>query len=147
MSKIRGRDLGLYVARTSAPSTLTDRTTYTAVGLVTSRSMDRSRNAIDVSDANSGDDMDYLAGRRGRTLSVEGHYDAAHEAGYAILKAAYEAAGTDKIYWLLSTGKSGDKQEYGRGIVTSLNLSAGDDDAATFSAEITIIGKPTESTI
>ena len=148
MAKIRGRDIGLYVhAGASAPADLTDKGDYTAVGLVTSRNMDRSRNAIDVSDADSGDDMDYLAGRRGRTLNVEGHYDATHEAGYVILKAAYDAAGTESIYWLLSSGETGDKQEYGRGIVTALNLSGDDDAAATFSAVINVIAKPVENTI
>ena len=146
MAKIRGRDLALHVARGSAPSTLNDPDQYTLVGNITSRSYDRSRNAIDVSSAASGDDMDYLGGRRSRTLTMEGYFDAVHDSGYAILNSAMEAAGTDSIWWILATGTSGDKIIYGRGIVTELSITGEDDGAVTFTCTINITGKPLEAT-
>ena len=146
MGKIRGRDLGLYVARTTAPSTLNNAGDYTLVGAVTNRNVNRSRNAIDVSSADSGDDSEYLGGRRSREITLDGFYKGEHDAGYAILKAAYDSDGTDLIYWLLTTGVTDDKAEYGRALVTALNTTGEDDGGAQFSVTLQVSGKPTDFT-
>ena len=140
MAKVRGRDIGLYVARGTAPVKLGAASDYTLVGLLTSRSADNARNAIDASDADSVDDMDYLGGRRSRVVSMEGHYDATEEVGVAILKAAYDAAGTESVWFLLAPDELGDKLLYGRAVVTAVNLGGDDDAAATFSVSLAVVG-------
>ena len=63
-----GRDLLLY-AKATAPSTATTATDYTLVGDLTDVSITRSRNAIDDSSKDDGDETSVIAGRRNNTVS------------------------------------------------------------------------------
>ena len=147
MAKKLGRDYGFYVASGTAPSDLAVSSNYTEVGLITSRSYTRARNAVNVSDADSGDDSDYLSGRRERQIQIDGFFDAATNAGQDILESALEDTATTSIWWLFSTNVTGDRQIYGRAIVTAFDISADDDGGATFSATIMVSGKPVEANV
>jgi len=146
MPKKKGRDIGFYVASGSAPSDLADASEYTSVGNLTEQSYERSRNMIDVSDADSGDDSDFLPGRRSRTITLEGYYQPDEQAGQEILHDSLEAD-DDKLYWIISSSTTGDKEIHGRAYVSAINFSAPDEGAATFSATLQVVGKPAESVI
>jgi len=224
MAKKKGRDFGFYVASETAPAVLSTPAGYEAVGLLTEQSYERARNMIDVSDADSGDDMDVLPGRRSRTLTLEGYYNAedsdgqigtlkanisnsvtslgftgddydavtagdflrideeivkvtakgasaltvtraqqdttaaSHAMGDAIFRVGKGQPGVeilhesveaddDKLYFLISTGATGDKEIHGRAYVSAINFSAPDEGAATFSVTLQVVGKPAESVL
>jgi len=139
-----GRELLLY-ATTTSPSTATDASDYTLVGLVTETNLNRSRSAIDVSTKDSGSNSTFIAGRRNETVSASGIFDHTEDAGYTALSDAYEAD-NGTIYLLVSSTTNGDTEWHGTCIITDLSLSFGDDAASTFSMSAQVTGALTEVT-
>ena len=137
-----GRDL-LFYAATSAPSDASDASDYTLVGNVTSTSLSRSRNALDKSSKDDGDNSTFIAGRRNQSVSVSGNFDHTEDAGYTVLSDAYEAA-NGTVYWLISSTTSGDTEWHGSGPITQLDLQFDDESISTFSCAIQASGAVTE---
>lgn len=133
-----GRDFLLY-ALGSAPSAASEATEYTLVGLVRSLSVNQSRNAIDTSTKDDGDDSSFIAGRRNVTLSAGGVFDHTEDGGFTILKTSLAAA-NGKVWFLVTSTATGDTEFYGSGIVTGLNLDFPDEDVSTFAADIQVTG-------
>lgn len=126
-----GRDYLFYVS-TSSPSDATAASDYTIVGDLTSLSINRSRNVLDRSSKDSGDDRELVAGRRSQNVSGSGFFDHTEDAGYTALSDAYEADdGT--IYWLATSTTSGDTEWHGSGILSDLSSTLDDEAISSFS--------------
>lgn len=138
-----GRSYLLYAA-TSAPSDATAASDYTLVGDCTASGISRSRNAIDISTKDDGDDSTFIAGRRNWTVSLSGNFDHTLDAGVTLLEDAWEA--TDGIvYFLLTSTNAGDREFHGQGKITQFDTQFDDESASTFSA--TIQGSGTLSSV
>lgn len=130
-----GRDYLFYVKATSAPSDATAASGYTIVGDLTSLSINRSRNVLDRSSKDSGDDRELVAGRRSQNVSGSGYFDHTEDAGYTVLSDAYEAA-DGKVWWLATSTTSGDTEWHGSGVISDLSSTLDDESISSFSFTI-----------
>ena len=139
-----GREYKLSVAG-SAPGSPELVSLYTAVGLGQSLSISQSRNAMDRSSKDSGDDSTFVAGRRNVTVSGSGIFDHAIDAGYTILESAFASSSGD--VWLIITPlNASDKEWYGKGKITDLSITLDDESVSTFSTTFQIDGVLTSAT-
>lgn len=141
---LSGRDYVAYAA-TSAPSdaTAANDAAYSLIGKATDISISRSRNAIDVSTKDDGDESAFISGRRNQTVSISGIFDHTEDAGYTKLSDAYEAS-NGTVYFLVTSTNSGDTEWHGNGVITDLSTSFADESASSFTATIQVNGALTE---
>lgn len=133
-----GRDFLLYLA-TSAPTDAAITTDYTSVAKLTNVTISSSRNAIDKSSKDDGDESTFIAGRRNTTISGSAIFDHTSDAGQAMVTTAFEAAdGT--VYFLATTSTVGDQEFHGSGIVTSKTIAAQDESTTTIDFTIQVSG-------
>lgn len=132
--KAKGRRQTLYLA-IAQPVDRFDVTEYDAVAYGTSLSDGVSRNQINSSDSDSGDDSEYEAGRRDADVSFQGHYDFADDPGQKVAWDAINAA-DGKVHWLLTSNISNDIEDAGEGIVGSFNRDYPDEGMATVQIDI-----------
>ncbi len=112
----------------------------------TSHDLSLTADMIETTTKDSGGDKEYIAGERDGTVTVEGRYDdAASPVGYSELFAYYKA-GTQLtcVYGLQAVGKKAYTFE---AQISSLNNSAPENEAATFSVDLQITGGVTEVTL
>ncbi len=143
---LSGRDYLVYAA-TSAPTTAAEANdaAYALVGKATDISISRSRNAIDVSTKDDGDNSTFISGRRNETVSISGIFDHTEDAGYTKLSDAFEAS-NGTVYFLVTSTNTGDTEWHGSGVITDLSTSFTDESASTFTATIQASGAVTEVT-
>ena len=144
MANLAGRAYLCY-AGTSAPSAAADNAdaAYALVGKATDISISRSRNAIDTSTKDDGDNSSFISGRRNETVSISGLFDHTEDSGYTKLSDAFEAA-TGTVYFLVTSATTGDTEWHGSGVITDLSTSFADESASTFTATIQVSGAFTE---
>lgn len=138
----KGRDYKLYL-KTSAPSPATTQAQYTAVGNLLSVSISTSRNAIDVSTKDSGDNSDFIAGRRSTTLSGSARFDHVVDNGAALLYTQL-AAESGELWFLVSSATATDEEFYGKGVLTQYDVAFPDDDSSTVDFSIQVTGALTQ---
>ena len=139
-----GRDYKFYVLGT-APSSPAISSEYTVVGLGQTLSINQSRNAMDKSNKDDGDNSSFVGGRRNVTVSSGGVFDHTEDAGYTILETSFaSSAGT--VWFLASPISSGDKEFYGSGIVTDLSVTLDDESVSNFTTTIQVSGALTTAT-
>jgi hypothetical protein len=86
-----GREYTFWVSA-STPSAADESASYTQVGLVTDLNLSISRNAIETSSKDDGDDSSFIAGRRNWTADITAIFDHTSNAGQAIFTTAMNAA-------------------------------------------------------
>jgi len=140
-----GREFLLYVATTapSAASSASD-AAYSLVGLQRNLSFSRSRNAIDTSTKDDGDNSTYIGGRKNQTMTFDCIFDHTEDAGYTKLSDAYESE-SGLVFFLATSTTTGDTEWHGSGVITDLSPSFPDEDVSTFTASIQISGTLTEA--
>jgi predicted secreted protein len=141
-----GRSYLLYVATTApdAAASASD-AAYSLGGLLRNLSLSRTRNAIDASTKDSGDDSTFIAGRRNQSFTADFVFDHSEDAGYTKLSDAYESASAT-VYWLITSTTTGDTEWTGSGIVTDLSLAFPDEDVSTYNLAVQASGAVTEAT-
>lgn len=144
MANLAGRAYLCY-AGTSAPSDATAAAdaAYALIGKATDISISRSRNAIDTSTKDDGDNSSFISGRRNETVSISGLFDHTEDAGYTKLSDAFEAS-NGTVYFLVTSTTSGDTEWHGSGVITDLSTSFADESASTFTATLQVTGALTE---
>lgn len=142
---LSGRDYLAY-AGTSSPSdgSSASDAAYSLVGKVTDISISRSRNAIETSTKDDGDESTFISGRRNQTVTISGYFDHTEDAGYTKLSDAYEAS-NGTVYFLVTSTTSGDTEWYGSGVITDLSTNFADESTSTFTATIQVSGALTEA--
>jgi hypothetical protein len=139
----KGRDYKLYLSA-STPGTATFASSYTVVGNITSVSLSTSRNAIETSTKDSGDNSDFVSGRRSSTLSGSALFDHVSDTGQAILYARLVVeAGT--VWFLITDNSTLSEEFYGSGVLTQYDVSFPDDDASTLDFSIQVSGAITQA--
>jgi len=107
------------------------------VAAATSSTLDTTRNMIDMSNKDTGDMREIVAGRGEWSMSSDNIVDfdvASGSTGYLELFAAWKDGDEVTIKMALKTEESGDPYFEGKAFISSLPLNAPDNDAATFSA-------------
>ena len=137
-----GRDYKLYLA-TTAPSPATISTQYTLCGNLTSVSISTSRNAIEVSTKDSGDNSEFIAGRRSTTMSGSALFDHVVDAGQAKLYTAL-AAENGSVWFLVTDNTTTAEEFYGAGVITQYDVAFPDDDASTVDFSVQVTGAITQ---
>jgi hypothetical protein len=139
----KGRDYKLYLSA-STPGTATFASSYSLVGNITSVSLSTSRNAIETSTKDSGDNSDFVSGRRSSTLSGSALFDHVSDTGQAILYARLVVeAGT--VWFLITDNSTLSEEFYGSGVLTQYDVSFPDDDASTLDFSIQVSGAITQA--
>jgi hypothetical protein len=135
-------------AATTAPTDAFDSAdaAYTAVGFLKNTGYNRTRNAIDKSTKDDGDESSYLGGRRTRAIPFSCVYDHTEDAGQAIVVDAYESA-TGVVYLLISTGVAGDEAFHGNGVVTDASVAMNDQSTSTITFSVKMNGAVTQTTL
>ena len=132
-----------YVTEPTAPSSATAASDYTLVGTSTDLNVNMSRNAMDKSNKDDGDESTFVAGRRNSTVSGTCYWDSTSDAGQDHFQDAFEsAAGT--IWFLATATATGEPEFHGSGIVTDKSLSFPDEGVAALSFTIQVSGALTE---
>jgi len=106
----------------------------TKVADSTSVSITRGHSPRDATSKDSGGYSEILEGLREWSASGEGFFDLAAAYGYTDLEAAY--ANRTQLTVRISTETSGEEYSEGLGYLTSLELSGGVEESATFSFEV-----------
>ena len=133
-----GRDFKVYVLD-SSPSSPAISSEYTVLGLGQTLSVNQSRNAMDKSNKDDGDNSTFVGGRRNITISTGGVFDHTEDAGYTILETVF--ASSDGVVWfLVSPLNTGDKEFYGSGIITDLSITLDDESVSGFSTTFQVTG-------
>ena len=112
---------------------------YTEVSGLTDVSMPMSRNTIDTTDFDSGEDEEHLAARRSGTLSVTANWDE-DDAGLMIVHDAFHAGTACYVRWRPRGNTVGYKEYLFSGTVTSFEESSPNEDKAEVSFEVTKSG-------
>lgn len=143
MSKDLGTDFKLYTAL-SSPSTPEDETdtAYDLVGFATELSLDPSREMIESADKDSGQDMEIIPGRRDFEISGTFNLEKTHDQTAEGQEDLWDSLLQDNtaVYFLLTTGITGDQVFYGQGYVTALTVNAPDQDMLTIEVTIRVDG-------
>jgi predicted secreted protein len=139
----KGRDYKLYLA-VSAPTPATISTQYALCGNLTNVSISTSRNAIDVSTKDSGDNSAFISGRRSTTLTGSALFDHVTDSGQTHLYTAL-AAENGTVYFLVSDNTTTAEEFYGSGVITQYDVSFPDDDASTLDFTIQVSGAITQA--
>jgi hypothetical protein len=139
MSKnFSGRDYLLYLS-TAAPGDAAITTDYVSAAKLTTVSISGSRNAIDKSSKDDGDDSTFIAGRRNLTVSGSCIFDHTIDAGQGKLTTGFAAA-DGLVYFLVSTGVAAEEEYHGSGILTSQNRTFADESTSTLDFTIQVSG-------
>ncbi len=148
MAKKKGREIKIYLSA-SAPQDKWDVTDYDAVAYVTQITDNITRNAINESDADSGNDSDYQAGRRDADVQITAHYDVAEDAGQDAAWTAIkdDTAGGGKVHALITSNVAGDREDALVGIVTGVNRTYSDEGIATLAIAIKQSGERYEQVV
>lgn len=123
MAKLQGGDLLIYIG--SEP-----------IAAATSSELDTTQNIIDVSNKDTGNFREIVAGRKEWTMSSDNIVDFSPESGFTGYQAIFNAwrNGTEvTVKMALKTEQSGDPYFEGSALVAACPLSAPDNDSATFS--------------
>ena len=139
----KGRDYKLYLSATT-PATATFASSYTLCGNLTNVSLSTSRNAIDVSTKDSGDNSGFISGRRSSTLTGSALFDHVVDAGQTVLYTALAAEG-GTVYFLISDNSTLSEEFYGSGVLTQYDVAFPDDDASTLDFTIQVSGAITQA--
>lgn len=152
MANIHGNELGIYIDSHSADganATDLSETTYQLIACATSCSLNLSNATIETtckkSTAGALDDASVrhtIAGQQSWTMNVDGLVDLTadgatagdKQTGFADLM-DLAIARTD-VYVAFSTGVDGDKEYWGKAFISSIDVTAGVDDFATYSATL-----------
>lgn len=150
MANIHGNELGIYIDSASADGANAANlgpTTYQLVACATSCSLNLSNATIETtckaSTTGALDDASVrhtIAGQQSWTMSVDGLVDltadgaTGAETGFVDLM-DLAIARTD-VYVAFSTGVDSDDEYWGKGFISSIDVTAGVDDFATYSATI-----------
>ena len=140
-----GRDMLFYVTEPTAPSVAATASDYTLVGLSTGVNINSSRNAIDKSNKDDGDESTFVAGRRNSTISGSCFWDHTSDTGQDHFQDAFESS-NGTIYFLCTSTTNNDVEFHGSGIVTQKNLSFPDEGISQLDFEIQVSGALTEVT-
>lgn len=138
----KGRDYKLYL-KTSAPSPATTQAQYTLVGNLLSVNIATSRNAIETSTKDDGDNSAFIAGRRSTVLSGTARFDHVVDSGAALLYTQM-AAESGELWFLVSSATATDEEFYGAGIITQYDVGFPDDDASTVDFSVQVTGAITQ---
>lgn len=147
MSKNVGNDYGLYLV-TAEPTAKSDIDEYDLVGFATELQFTRSRNMIDASNKDSGEDSEFIAGRRTSEISSTFYADETHEndAGQAALEQALESKeGT--LYWLITNNELGSVQYYGEAKPSQFDLSMPDEGMIAVECTLQVTGAVTREAV
>jgi hypothetical protein len=138
----KGRDYKLYL-KSSAPSPATISTQYTLVGNLLNVSVSTSRNAIEVSTKDDGDNSAFIAGRRSTTVSGSARFDHVVDTGQNLIYTQMVAeSGT--VYFLITDNTTTAEEFYGSGVLTQYDVSFPDDDASSLDFSIQVNGAITQ---
>lgn len=137
-----GRDYKLWVA-SSAPGSGALESNYTQVGKLISVSVETSRNAIETSSKDDGDDSAFIGGRRNTVINGSAIYDHTDDAGQAIIAGARDSA-SGSIWFLVTPSNASDNEFYGAAVVTSVNYGFDDEAASTIDFSFQVTGALTE---
>lgn len=141
-----GRSYLLYVGTTSpSDASSASDAAYALGGLIRNLSLARTRNAIDVSTKDDGDNSSFIGGRRNQSFTADFVFDHTEDAGYTKLSDAYESASAT-VYWLITSTTTGDTEWHGSGLVTDLSLAFPDEDTSTYNLAVQASGAVTEAT-
>lgn len=112
----------------------------------TSGELNFERDSIEVTSKDSGGVKAYIQGDRGATLSLECIYDqTVSNEPFSALFTDWKTDGT--VTFQFGETDSGEKYYTGSGFITSLSVSAPQNDKGTFSMEIQVTGDITEATV
>lgn len=140
-----GRDYLLYVNAGSAPGSTDTPGGYNLVGKLVSVSVETSRNAIETSSKDDGDNSSFISGRRNSTINGSAIYDhTGVDVGQAELVTARDAA-DGLIYFLITSATSGDQEYHGGGVLTNLSYGFDDEAVSTIDFSIQVTGALTEA--
>jgi predicted secreted protein len=120
-----------------------DGVTYYEIGGLTDASLPMSRNTIDTTDFDSGEDEEHLAARRSGSFSATAHWDE-DDQGLMVVHDAFHAGTTCYIRWRPRGNTVGYKEYLLSGTVTSFEESSSQDAAAEVSFEVAKSGALTE---
>lgn len=139
MAKGKGEAYDLYVAETepTEPSTATG---YNLVGFALDQNFNASRDLIEAADKETGGDQEYIPGRRSQTIEGTFHLDSSYQndAGQNVLWKNSQGSTTEQEIYFLLTGKSGDQQFRGKGLVEELDITFPDQDMIEISLTMQI---------
>ena len=134
----------VYLSST-APATADISTSYVLLGLCRNLNLNVSRNAIDKSTKDDGDNSSFIGGRRRWTLSGDAIWDHTEDHGQAILETTIDSA-SGQIWFLVTSKTSGDEEFIGTGIITQKDLSWPDENVSSVSFSIQGTGALIQST-
>lgn len=137
-----GNDVLAYVA-TTKPTNQEDDTdaSYKLVGLLVSNDFNGEGNVLTAADKAVSGFTSSLTGTRSYTLEIQAHRKNVADDGHKILRDAW--VGGTNVYWLFTTGNTGDECTYGEATVSAYNMSSPTDDFATVTATLNGQGAPT----
>jgi len=138
-----GRALLLYATQAAAPAAAATASDYTLVGNVTDVSISRSRNTLDTSNKDDGDETSLISGRRSNTVSGSANWDHTSNAGQLMFTTALNAA-NGTIYFLVTSTATGEPEFHGSGVVTQADLSFPDEGISTLAFSVAVNGALTE---
>ena len=151
MADAQGRHLGndvlLYVA-TSAPTTAADDTdaAYELVALLINNDLSSAVEAVSAADKAVSGFISRLPGTGEYEISVSASRKNIADTGHEIIRDAHFAR-TQTIYWLLTTGTTGDDCAHGTGMVSAYSEPNPVNEFVTFEATILSQGAPTYATV
>jgi len=147
MSIKNGRAFLAYFA-TAAPTLghSTADAAYTVAAYLVSLSISSSVNAIDISNKDSGENSEYLGGRRSTSFTATMRFKTAEDGGQGKFVAAFESA-TKELWFLFSSDVAGDEEYYGKAILTSYDVNLDDESAIEVSISANVTGALTQGTI
>jgi predicted secreted protein len=137
----------MYVG-TSQPTNPEDDTdqNYTLVGLLVSNDFNGEGNILTAADKAVSGFTSSLVGTRSYSINVEAHRKNVVDDGHKILRDAW-VDGADTVYWLITTGNTGDTCVYGEAAVSAYSEANPTDDFTTLAATLNGQGAPTFDTV
>jgi hypothetical protein len=145
MADSEGRFLGndelLYIKTGTAPTTPLADTEYTEFGLVVNNPFAGQAEVIRAADKGASRFSGAVPGTASYNIQAEGHRKNVADAGHEIVRDAW-LNGT-KVWWLISTGVTGEEAKYGGGYVTAYGETSGTNEHVRITATIEGDGAPT----
>ena len=131
--RFNAKDELLYVSD-SEPTAADDPNDYTLVGLLTDNPFAGTAEEIVASDKEASGFTSSFAGSRSYTVDLEANRKNTGDAGQVLVETAFRD-GTN-LFWLITTGESGDEYRAGAASVTAFSTSSANDEIASMSATL-----------
>lgn len=131
----------MYVSGTQ-PATPGDIGEYDVAGFSTNLSFSRTRNMVDASNKDSGDDSEFEAGRRTSTITGTFFADITDDAdaGQAAIETAINDADGNLVYWLITDNILGNRQYHGSALPSQFDLSWPDEGMVQIEVTLQVTG-------